>query len=184
MKHWQLSSWRRWGHSWNELTQQPDVTAAIESLNTAYRLWSNAAAGISRLAATSTTMASEAPEQQLQAIEDSSPITAQSVPATKKLSKDFCLTGKHLGGLQWYYAMAVFDATLDLIAALAQRGTVKECEYYLNQARGMAPSVRSSALDARVAAQTAALDTRKTKFEESAKSLQLAADSLAVVSGV
>jgi hypothetical protein len=168
------------------------VTAAIESLNVAYRLWSRAASGISRIAA-------NAPEEQETgevgvAVEPAStaspestappPSTTSPAASTSKTPKQsFCLSGKHLGGLQWYYALGVFDSTLDLVAALAQRGTVKECEYYLAQAKGMAPAIRSTALDARVSGQTAALDARKTKFESSADNLRRAAEVLAVHDG-
>lgn len=77
----------------------------------------------------------------------------------------------------------MFEATLDLVAALAQRGTVRESEYYLAQAKGMVPAIRSTALDARVSAQTATLEARKAKFESSADNLRHASEVLAVSDG-
>ena len=159
-----------------KLTHQSDVTTAIESLNIAYRLWCRAAAGISRIAASASDTTEVAPT-----VEAESP--AASTDSKKQSKQPFCLTGKHLGGLQWYYALGVFEATLELVIALAQRGTVKESEYYLGQAKGMVPAIRSTALDARVSAQTAALEARKAKFESSADNLRHASEVLAVNDG-
>ncbi|KAL1407397.1 separin protein [Vanrija albida] len=163
---------------------EENVTNAIASLTIAYRQWCRAAHGIAHLA-------SAAPEQeQSEQSAPSSPTEARSASASptkkpeSKAKHSFAFTNKHLGGLQWHYAEALFDTTFELALALARRGSIKECEYYLQQARYMAPTVRSSIYTSRVESHSAEVESRKLRFEHSAEHLQQAIDALAIEDGV
>lgn len=163
---------------------EENVTNAIASLTIAYRQWCRAAHGIAHLA-------SAAPEQEQEQSEQSAPSSptgqgsASASPTKRSKSKQpFAFTNKHLGGLQWHYAEALFDTTFELALTLARRGSVKECEYYLQQARSMAPTVRSSIYTSRVESHTAEVESRKLRFEHSAEHLQQAIDALAIEDGV
>lgn len=71
---------------------------------------------------------------------------------------------------------------LDLAAALAQRGSVKDCEYFLAQASTIAKIVKSSAVSARVSGRTAGLRSRMRRHEEAIEKLSEAADNVPMVS--
>ncbi|KLT42574.1 hypothetical protein CC85DRAFT_274318 [Cutaneotrichosporon oleaginosum] len=153
---------------------EEDATSAVAHLAVAYRLWSRAAAGIAHIAAEAQEPAG-AP-----AIVPAEDGAAEGKDKEKDKKQAFCFVGKRLGGLQWYFAEALFEATFDIALALAQQGSVKECEYYLNQARGMVSSVRSSTLDARTASHTAEFETRRLNFEKTAEQIDHAVSVLTV----
>lgn len=75
---------------------------------------------------------------------------------------------------------ALFEATFDVSLALARQGSVKECEYYLLQARNMVASVRSSTLDARTASRTAEFETRRLRFDKTVEQIDHASSVLTV----
>lgn len=77
---------------------------------------------------------------------------------------------------------AIFESVFTLFTALAQRGSPKECEFYLAQARNMVPSVGSSTMEARTATHAAELESRRLHFEQSIQQLELATNVLEVVS--
>ncbi|GMK55720.1 hypothetical protein CspeluHIS016_0207760 [Cutaneotrichosporon spelunceum] len=147
---------------------EEDVTASLAHLTVAYRLWGRAAAGVAQIAASSA--------QEPDAAEEAS---AEGTSKSKG-KKPFCFVGKRLGGLQWYFAESLFEATFDIALALAEQGSVKECEYYLLQARGMVASVRSSTLDARTASRTAEFETRRLRFDKTIEQIDHAISVLTV----
>lgn len=155
---------------------QGDVASALNSLTVAYRQWCRGAHGIAHLAA-------EAPDaadmQELEAVEeemDEHEKAKAKAEGAAKVARNFCFTGKYLTALQWHYAEHLVDATFDLTMALARRGSVKECEYYLLQARGMVPAIRSSSLSARVSAHSAELESRRLHFDTAAEQITSGAE--------
>lgn len=155
------------------------MTRAIASLAIAYRQYIRAANAVAELAAD----VEPATDEQM----------AEAAGDQPRKKKAFSLEGKHLGGLQWQCAevcgtfdstdgQAVFESTFAVFTALAQRGSPKECDYYIAQARGMVVAVGSSTLQARTATHAAELESRRLHFETSVEQLELAADVLAVVS--
>jgi hypothetical protein len=113
---------------------------------------------------------------------------------------------KHLSGTQWSIAevccarsgnpyealshpsrleadgfQALITALLDLVASLAARGSVKDCEYFLNQAKVVAGSVKSSVMLSRVAARSAQIQFRLRHYDQSVDRLKEASDGLTTV---
>lgn len=155
---------------------QGDVASSLHCLTIAYRQWCRGAHGIAHLAA-ETPGAAEV--QELEAIEeemDEHEKAKTKAAGESKVTRNFCFTGKYLTALQWHYAEHLVDATFDLTMALARRGSVKECEYYLLQARGMVPAIRSGSLSARVSAHSAELESRRLHFDNAAQQIESGAE--------
>jgi len=97
---------------------------------------------------------------------------------------------KHLDGLQWFSAEVskqnpadhhagvdiqnLLDATLAYTSLLANRGSVKEVDYYLRVSTEVASIVRSPIILSRVGAQSAELQARLNQFEASLTKLSAA----------
>jgi len=74
------------------------------------------------------------------------------------------------------------NATFDIAAAFAQRGSVKDCDYFLKQGGILAKVLRSSAASARVVTQIAQLRSRMRCHEDVAEKLGEASTALVLVS--
>lgn len=74
------------------------------------------------------------------------------------------------------------NALLDNADAVAQRGSVADTKYFLNQAEVAVKALRSSVLGARVAARFAQLQYRLRHYEASGEKLGEASTKLALVS--
>ena len=72
---------------------------------------------------------------------------------------------------------------LEVATYFALRGSVSECEYYLKGAAIAATTVRSTVLASRVAMQTAHLQCRQRKFDDSHEKLLEVSEALEVCGG-
>nr|XP_019042993.1 hypothetical protein I302_08702 [Kwoniella bestiolae CBS 10118]OCF21923.1 hypothetical protein I302_08702 [Kwoniella bestiolae CBS 10118] len=170
---------------------QDNAAAAIIHLSASFRLFSRAADAICRIASTSATSP--------KAIEDDDPFGAPLPPSSKpKLdgadepSKDSKtplpsqttqFTGKHLHSFQWHIASSLLSTTLDLSNAFAYRGTVRDSEYFLKVAHGIAGAVKSDVILARVGAKEAELNFKMRKWEVVGEKLEEAAGALNAIEG-
>jgi hypothetical protein len=73
---------------------------------------------------------------------------------------------------------------LDLASANAYRGTVRDCEYFLQQAALVADAVKSEIFTSRVKTRLAQLQFRLRRYEESANKLGEASTGLKGVSPI
>ncbi|KAK8870007.1 hypothetical protein IAR55_000577 [Kwoniella newhampshirensis] len=174
---------------------QDNAAAAIMQLSAAFRLWSRASDTVCRIA-------SELPSPEM--AKSTSDIASNddpfSVPAAKPTyeptskgadepSKDEKVpppsqvshfSGKHLHSLQWHVAHSLLDSILELATAFANRGSVKDCEYFLKVASSVCESVKSGGMGARVGAREAEILFRLRKYEEVEGRLQKAAETLSL----
>nr|XP_019013302.1 uncharacterized protein I206_01368 [Kwoniella pini CBS 10737]OCF52083.1 hypothetical protein I206_01368 [Kwoniella pini CBS 10737] len=175
---------------------QDDSTGAIMQLSASFRLLSRAADAICRIAASVPGPSTPADK----AITEDDPFGAPLPPSAKpkvdgadEPSKDSKIAktqlnqstfnGKHLSAYQWNIACSLLNTILDLSNAFAYRGTVKECEYFLNLALGMAETVKSDVLQARIQSKQAELCFRMRKFEEMGEKLENANTALHAIEG-
>ncbi|WWC85253.1 uncharacterized protein L201_000115 [Kwoniella dendrophila CBS 6074] len=174
---------------------QDNAVAAILQLSASFRLFSRASDAICRLASATPL----SPASKTKPLQDDDPFGAPLPPSAKAKvdgaddpSKDSKtaipsqtthFTGKHLHSLQWHIAASLLSTILDLSNAFAYRGTVKDCEYFLKIANGVAGAVKSDVMLARIGAKEAELYFRMKKWEEMGEKLEGAAGSLNTIEG-
>nr|XP_031857742.1 uncharacterized protein CI109_006837 [Kwoniella shandongensis]KAA5524814.1 hypothetical protein CI109_006837 [Kwoniella shandongensis] len=177
---------------------QDNAAATIMQLSAAFRLWSRASDTICRIASqlpsneastfTSDTTSNDDPFSVPSAKSKSAPTGKgadepskdETVTPPSQLSQ---FSGKHLSSLQWHVAQGLLDAILDLASAFANRGSVKDCEYFLKLAGSVCIAVKSGGMDARVGAREAEILFRLRKYEEVEERLQKAAEHLSLADG-
>ncbi|WVQ98549.1 hypothetical protein IAU59_005675 [Kwoniella sp. CBS 9459] len=173
---------------------QDNAAGAIMQLSAAFRLFSRASDVVCRIAA----VYPDPNPTSLKAIAADDPFGAPPPKSEAKLqgadepSKDSQTAppsqtthfgGKHLHAKQWHIASSLVSTCIDLATAFAYRGSVRDAEYFLKIAYGVAEAVRSQVLEARIGARQAELLFRMRKWEETGQKLESAAVSLNTVEG-
>nr|XP_019002345.1 uncharacterized protein I203_04824 [Kwoniella mangroviensis CBS 8507]OCF65806.1 hypothetical protein I203_04824 [Kwoniella mangroviensis CBS 8507] len=171
---------------------QDNAAAAIMHLSASFRIFSRAADAICRITSSS-------PASPKSTTNTDDPFGVPLPPSAKpkidgadEPSKDSQIappsqtthfTGKHLHSFQWHIASSLLSTTLDLSNAFAYRGTVRDCEYFLRIAGGVAGAVKSDVILARVGAKEAELNFRMKKWEVVGEKLEGAASALNAIEG-
>ncbi|WVQ70354.1 uncharacterized protein L199_008581 [Kwoniella botswanensis] len=171
---------------------QDNAAAAIMHLSASFRIFSRAADAICRITSSS-------PSSPEPTTDTDDPFGVPLPPSAKpkingadEPSKDSQVaspsqtthfTGKHLHSFQWHIASSLLSTILDLSNAFAYRGTVRDCEYFLRIAGGVAGAVRSDVISARVGAKEAELNFRMKKWEVVGEKLEGAASALNAIEG-
>ncbi|OCF72123.1 hypothetical protein I204_07388 [Kwoniella mangroviensis CBS 8886] len=171
---------------------QDNAAAAIMHLSASFRIFSRAADAICRITSSS-------PASPKSTTDTDDPFGVPLPPSAKpkidgadEPSKDSQIappsqtthfTGKHLHSFQWHIASSLLSTTLDLSNAFAYRGTVRDCEYFLRIAGGVAGAVKSDVILARVGAKEAELNFRMKKWEVVGEKLEGAASALNAIEG-
>ncbi|RSH95601.1 hypothetical protein EHS25_000693 [Saitozyma podzolica] len=162
---------------------QRQTSASILHLSGAFRLCSRAADTICRIASTETkgSPTSKDSDDPFSApslrtlVGQDEPAKDDAQAANRQVS---VFTGKYLSSLQWHAAENLLSATFDLAAAFAQRGSVRDCEYFLKQAGTVASAVKSGVMQSRAEARSAELEYRLRKYEASVQRLGEASNGL------
>nr|XP_018264106.1 uncharacterized protein I303_03986 [Kwoniella dejecticola CBS 10117]OBR86264.1 hypothetical protein I303_03986 [Kwoniella dejecticola CBS 10117] len=177
---------------------QDNAAGAIMQLSASFRLFSRAADAICRIASDAPRAPATGPVDK--AVTEDDPFGAPLPPSAKpkidgadEPSKDTksanaqanqtSFSGKHLSAYQWNIAFSLLSTTLDLSNAFAYRGTVKDCEYFLKLAAGIAEVVKSDIMQARIESKQAELYFRMRKFEQMGEKLESANTALNTIEG-
>ncbi|WWD01675.1 hypothetical protein V866_008621 [Kwoniella sp. B9012] len=169
---------------------QDNAAAAIMHLSASFRIFSRAADAICRITSPAspkpTTDADDPfgvplPPSAKPKIDGADEPSKDSQVAPPSQTTHF--TGKHLHSFQWHIASSLLSTILDLSNAFAYRGTVRDCEYFLRIAGGVAGAVKSDVILARVGAKEAELNFRMKKWEVVGEKLEGAASALNAIEG-
>ncbi|ORY21586.1 hypothetical protein BCR39DRAFT_562599, partial [Naematelia encephala] len=172
-----------------------DTSSALNHLNCNFRLCARAADAICRLAPE---IKSPVPAKNEASTADqddpfAAPAQVKKVAGQDEPAKDdaptsaapqaWTFTGRRLHTLQFHIAENLLSALFDLAQAFAQRGTVRECEYYLKQAEIVATATKTSTMVTRAKTQLAHLQYRLRRLEKADSTIEEASKNLAIADG-
>ncbi|WVR04981.1 hypothetical protein IAU60_001993 [Kwoniella sp. DSM 27419] len=170
---------------------QDDASNAIAHLTAVFRIYSRASDAVCRLAsvhpASTETDKVVAPDDPFGAPPPKSEPKPSGADEPSKDSKTPLpsqvthYTGKHLSSIQWQTASSLINSLIDVSAAFAYRGSVRDAEYFLKLAGSVAEAVKSDVLVARIGAKEAELLFRMRKWDETGTKLESAAEALSQV---
>ncbi|KAF8878729.1 peptidase family C50-domain-containing protein [Infundibulicybe gibba] len=159
-----------------------EATTSLEGMLQALRLWNRAFDALARLRPTSPVPTSSAEDNPFE-VSSSSDTGTNATPTTKDVQSQLSRR-QSKDGMEWRICEGLLSTFFALSHAYFIRGSVRESEYFLQQAYDLAESLNVPAMMGRAMARKGELQLHQLELEGGLNSVQKAAELLGSVSGI